>query len=609
MLIIERGNITVKERLSTGCILEYGLTAPQYDVFGAGIIGSLEILMTGRIRIYALIVLSGLALGSVGGCGGGSGGTSTPSGQNEDNNRDSSGINLAVSSVSPANGASQVDQGEAIDVRFNQPIRASSINGDSVVVSADGEFVDIEVTLGDSEETLSITPVEPLARGAQYEITLTTSIESTDGDGLDSDYRWSFQVLSGHWSPIAKVTRPSPYSFWCLSPYVAADGYFSAISHEREAGSNSYLHINRNEPPGEWQMLEALAHSDSDLFDCPAISFNAHNDGLAVWPVIWTRLNYAFYVNGSGWQAPALLAESEQAGNSIRRLAADHGPEGNAVAAWLETDESGEMVVRASYYTATATWESETLSQKRPLLSPPRVAIGPSGEAMAVWAYTENSVYYIVARHYSPLSGWSEQRVIGQSEFGPIADPQLAMDSTGRALVVWHGASAGKVRIFYSRFSSADQWSQPGQLESSEGLAHMYPKISMNAAGQAVVAWESVEDVETVNTSILAAYYSPEMGWGSPQLLEQKAKRAQDPAVAIDPQGNATVVWEQLVAPRGSEVHYSRYTNSGGWTGGSPIDPDSESPIDNIQLINREDGALLAIWETAVSGFAFSVFE
>jgi hypothetical protein len=112
----------------------------------------------------------------------------------------------SVTSVSPASGATGAAVTPNVTASFGEAMRASSINGTNFQLrDGNGALVPAVVTWDDSQSRAVLDPVDPLLYGGLYTATLkggSTGVTDVAGNGLASDYTWSFQ------------TKMCPCSIW-----------------------------------------------------------------------------------------------------------------------------------------------------------------------------------------------------------------------------------------------------------------------------------------------------------------------------------------------------------------------------------------------------------
>jgi len=113
-----------------------------------------------------------------------------------------------VSSTSPANGTTNVAVNTAISATFSEAM-------DSLTITAATFFVNdgtghIAGTVAYSGTTAMFTPTATLDYNADYTVTITTGAEDLAGNGLESNYTWSFTTGSAPDTTAPTVSSTSP---------------------------------------------------------------------------------------------------------------------------------------------------------------------------------------------------------------------------------------------------------------------------------------------------------------------------------------------------------------------------------------------------------------
>jgi hypothetical protein len=123
-------------------------------------------------------------------------------------NSGSQAANPAVSSTTPASGATGVATGIDVTATFTKSLQASTVTTSSFTLrDAGGGAVAATVSYDGASRTAQLAPTGPLANGTTYTARLTTAIRSTDNLPLLQDYVWSFTVVGG--APQVQSTSPS----------------------------------------------------------------------------------------------------------------------------------------------------------------------------------------------------------------------------------------------------------------------------------------------------------------------------------------------------------------------------------------------------------------
>jgi hypothetical protein len=104
---------------------------------------------------------------------------------------------FAVTSTSPAAGATNIGSLGTVIASFSAPLDPTTVTPQSLTLTApDGTSVAGSVAYNSATYTATFTPTQPLTSGATYTATVTTAIAGTDGSTLQSPITWSFTVAS-----------------------------------------------------------------------------------------------------------------------------------------------------------------------------------------------------------------------------------------------------------------------------------------------------------------------------------------------------------------------------------------------------------------------------
>jgi PASTA domain len=254
------------------------------------------------------------------------------------------------------------------------------------------------------------------------------------------------------------------------------------------------------------------------------------------------------------------------------------GP-GDAAAAWgvLSGYEGGKIknrLVQAAVRPAGAAWSpGETLSATDKAAEAPQIAVGPGGEAVAVWTATDANCY----------SGcrWKVQAAVRPAASGDWGKPQdlsaasshlgaarVALDAGGNALVVW---ADGPLLQSAARPTGAVDWSAP-QLISDEGVRGPAeaPRLALDGAGNALVIWGHRTPADSEPVSVRAALRPAATGaWAAQDLPGTSDLRpVLQVALSVNAAGDAAAVWRRGTDGFGPVVIEAslRGAASGSWT-------------------------------------------
>jgi hypothetical protein len=178
--------------------------------------------------------------------------------------------------------------------------------------------------------------------------------------------------------------------------------------------------------------------------------------------------------------------------------------------------------------------------------------------------------------------GWSQTAIrIDGNGADDNTGPQLGIDSTGTAVVVWARAdlNATMHTIWAAARTPDGTWNTaiPIDTAAATGEGAAKPALAVSANGSAVAVWEQSPNPNRV--SPWATVRATSGAWGPPIALHLNPGAAQqggnlDPQVAMDTSGNAVAVWAEDVGVQsstdpafGPQIYADHYTPGGGWAG------------------------------------------
>ncbi len=139
--------------------------------------------------------------------------------------------------------------------------------------------------------------------------------------------------------------------------------------------------------------------------------------------------------------------------------------------------------------------------------------------------------------------------------------PQVAMDSNGNAVIVWQQSDGSNNQIFKSEYRNG-AWTNPASLTdniSPDGQDAYYPQVAMDNTGNAVIVWRQYDGS---NWQIFKSEYRNGK-WTNPKSLiyniSQDGQDAESPQVAMDNTGNAVIVWRQSDGNGNHQIFKSEY--------------------------------------------------
>jgi PKD domain len=136
---------------------------------------------------------------------------------------------------------------------------------------------------------------------------------------------------------------------------------------------------------------------------------------------------------------------------------------------------------------------------------------------------------------------------------------------------------------------AAPAWLAPADVSTS-GLADD-PIVAADSQGDMTAVWLGSDGV---HASVLAAVRPAGGAWPPPVELSSIDRNADDPAVAVDPQGDATAVWVREDATGGT-LQAAMRPAGGTWQ--SPVDVSSAPDLEDPEVAVDSQGDAIAVWD------------
>lgn len=337
------------------------------------------------------------------------------------------------------------------------------------------------------------------------------------------------------------------------------------------------------------------------------VAVDAQDNATAIW-VDWAEhegepeiLEAATRAAGGGWSAPVQLSQAGEQPLSPKVVV---NPDGDAAVIWVGYGNGSKEVVYAATRPAGGAWSQPVaLSDVNGYSAEPDIAIDPQGNATAVWTTGPQNQYGFVQTATHPAGGaWSQPAPLSD-ETAAAAAPHIVADSEGDLTAIWD--LGGEEGIIQSKTRPAGgAWSSQAVDVSGEDGLSSNPQIAVDGQGNVTAVWQQ-KDVPggsgfhyLVQTARLSGG-----SWSVPLTISREDGLAMNPELAVDPAGNATVVWEwgPLATGTASGLQARSGSSGGSWgpivyveaSGGGLVEPGPSG----VQLVADPQGNVTAVWE------------
>jgi microcompartment protein CcmK/EutM len=224
--------------------------------------------------------------------------------------------------------------------------------------------------------------------------------------------------------------------------------------------------------------------------------------------------------------------------------------DGRATVVWNLYDGSGDGFDTSQVQARTVA-PNGTLGSTEPLSKRatnhsgnPKIAIDPADRVTVAWTRYDGSIDRVQARAIAAdgtVGSITTVSAAGQNSHSP----EIAVDSTGRAIVVWAHATGefAEFERVKARAIAADGSLGSIKTLSPAGENTQRSQVAVDSTGRATVTWE-VNDGSNLSDMIRARTLAVDATLGSIRTLTEGTRIVEGSDLEIDSTDRATVVWE-----------------------------------------------------------------
>jgi hypothetical protein len=274
--------------------------------------------------------------------------------------------------------------------------------------------------------------------------------------------------------------------------------------------------------------------------DTPRVGIDAAGNAV----FLWTRFD------GTNWRLQArsrsaagvlsAVQNVSPAGEDVFKAEIAVNASGDAVFTWLRIDS---QVWRLKIRARSAAGVLSPVQTVSPLGQPaeePAVAIDSTGRALVVWRGHDGTFERIRARARSAAGVLSAiQTLSAPGDHG--WSPDVAIDSNGRAMVTWYRFDGSWYRV-EARTRTAGGSLGPVETLSPEGAGAQFPQVVIAPDRTAIFIWTR-GDGTSIRVQAVARSATGELS--DVRTLSPAGQHAFRPKVAVDAAGNAVFVWSR----------------------------------------------------------------
>ncbi|MBZ2167239.1 Ig-like domain-containing protein [Marinobacter sp. F4216] len=458
--------------------------------------------------------------------------------------------------TTPESEALDVDRTDTVSAQFGEDILVTSVSDNSLTLSADGQPVDGALQFDAQSNILAFTPEKKLPKSTRVEATVDEGVADIEGNVLGAEYRWSFMTEGASWGD-GEVLQVSSGPLSNLQFAANDDGDTLVVWVQ-----NQHVFASRfDAASGNWLSAERVG-SNAGATARPHAAMSPTGDAVVIWNNADDGALYA-----RRWSTLLGSWESERRVGNLAgeadypQVAMD--AQGNALAVWQQRDGQALSIFAGRLSAGSENWAALDRIDTHPDEShQPTVAMTADGEAVVVWrqrvsAFGSLSTFDVHANRL--VSGvWQGVAALGDG-VNSVASPQVAVDSAGRAFVVWRQNDGGSQGIYATSTTESGHWGVAERIGIA-GASVTRPDIAADGPGNAFVVWQRYDNS---GSRIQVNRFSS--GWQGATTIQANLERADMPSIATSGSGDAVVVWSQREGSGFFAEARTYVASEGGW--------------------------------------------
>jgi hypothetical protein len=249
----------------------------------------------------------------------------------------------------------------------------------------------------------------------------------------------------------------------------------------------------------------------------------------------------------------------------------------------------------------TGRWtEPELISRARASATAPDVEVTGRGEVIVAWTQSSSrrlpvsgpNAIHVAVR--SVRGRWSS-RVVGGTRHFIAAEPRLAVNARGDAVVIWRGwhRRGGRDRLLTAFRPAGGRFGRAASM----GEAGIDQHVALDRSGRVYATWTRTLPPEHLRSQIrFAARVAG--AWSRPETVAED--RVGGPRLALIPDGSLVAAWRAsergLGATRSGEIMAAARSAEGAW---GPAQALSPVRTKGIHLGTSSAGEVVAAWSPA----------
>ena len=262
--------------------------------------------------------------------------------------------------------------------------------------------------------------------------------------------------------------------------------------------------------------------------------------------------------------------------------------QGNLIVAWAQYTSASldGGILYVSQYTPATGWDTPVeIVTYDSHVTEVQVIDDGNGNATVVWAQREgpNFGYYnLWSSLKSTTTNWSTPEA-RESSTADVQNINLGIDGSSNVTIIWEQSSS----LYFARYTIG--WTPRTTLAATGSYVH----ADFNANGDIIAAWRQTDNFQYI---LYLRRFTASAGWDTPQAFTTIGNNVRyGPLVSINDAGDALVAWQFTGSfPNWDPLKAIRYTVGSGWGNIAGVDDNVFfDRIYNVNITNYNNGVIV----------------
>jgi hypothetical protein len=423
-------------------------------------------------------------------------------------------------------------------------------------------------------------------------------------------------------TPISNITNGLAVSDWttqdaavAYEPDVAVSGSGLGLAtwSESVSGHNA---IRTRFLDGTGTSTATMSVTSGGDSSSPRVVFDTLGNAILVWVqyqnglgTIWSS---RYTMSTKTWSDPVQISSAIPS-LGVGRPSIGLDLAGNAILVWGQFVTNNHYDAWSARFDATQkTWTAPSMiSDGTNSVHDCQVAVNANGQGLVLMQLeqgdgsTSNAPVDVWARTVTTAGVWGSatriNAISGSGIYWIDAYEAIAIDANGNGAVLFvQNNAVGISAVQAAMYSAATGWQTSSTITNSTTSGFRFPQLAFDGLGNAFAAWR--EESVTGGRTGSASRYQPSTGWGpTVQFADNSLGDVEDPHLAVDAAGNATIVWYQFlqVPTFSTTINSIRYRVDTGWGTRqlvSTTDMDGVMSVPIPRVASNASGQTAIIW-------------